>query len=86
MREHQMKQLGKAAIALAISAAMMANVPTSVKADNSDGAALIALFGAAVVGAAIAHAASAPRHADRGREANGSCYAAKVSQRSTAGA
>jgi hypothetical protein len=60
-----MKQLGKAAIALAISAAMMANVPTSVKADNSDGAALIALFGAAVVGAAIAHAASAPRPATR---------------------
>lgn len=64
-REHQMTQLGKAAIALAISAAMMANVPTSAKAGNNNGGALIALFGAAVIGAAIAHAAATPPPAKR---------------------
>jgi hypothetical protein len=66
-REHQMTQFGRAAIALAISAAMMANVPTSAKAGNNNGGALIALFGAAVIGAAIAHAASAPPPAKRTR-------------------
>jgi hypothetical protein len=62
---HPMTKFGKAAIVLALSAAMMANVPMPAKAGNDTGAALVALFGAAVVGAAIAHAASAPPPAKR---------------------
>jgi hypothetical protein len=60
-----MTKFGKATIVLALSAAMMANVPMPAKAGNNTGAALVALFGAAVIGAAIAHAASAPPPAKR---------------------